>query len=247
MVLDAEDRKLPVFEPFHRLVVEIHVRDPQRRRAIDRFRRSAAAHREAVVLRRDLHRTILHAPHRMIPRAMAVQQLEGGSAEGASDQLVPEADAEYRYTAFGEPADGLQRVTNRLRVTGSIRDEEAIDVLPEDLGRGRRRRQRRDTAAALREQLERVSLHTEVVREHAILRLADGLDLVRLVGRYAARQIETFHAWMRLNALHHLARRLRGMRDCGAHRTRAAQMTCERTRVDTLERSDVRGTQILLH
>ena len=154
MVLDTEHRQLPMLQSLHRPIVQIDMRHAQRRRAVDRIRRTAAPYRKAVILSRNLDRPVAHPSDRVVPCAMAVQQLERRAAECAGDELVPETDAEHGSATAAEGADGVERVAHGLRVTRAVGDEEAIELLLENVvcrgGGG----QDGDGTAALSKELE---------------------------------------------------------------------------------------------
>src|SRR5947207_1295140 len=59
---------------------------------------------------------------------MAEFQLEGGSADGAAEKLVAEADSEDGD--FAEHAlEGLDRIIQRGRIAGAVGDEEAVGAM----------------------------------------------------------------------------------------------------------------------
>src|SRR5687767_13345377 len=104
VILHTENRQFPVFQAFHGLVVQVHMGHPQRSCPID-FVAGTPPNRKAVVLRRDLDRTVLQPPDRVIPRPMPIQELVGAPPEGPTQQLMAEADAEYRDLPLGKGAD----------------------------------------------------------------------------------------------------------------------------------------------
>src|SRR5690554_4401800 len=103
MILHREDRQPRMLEPFDGAVVQIQVRDPKLRRILHTA--LISLHREAVVLSGNLDGSIGETTHRMIPAAVAVQQLVGACPERPRDELMPEADAEYRGVGLGERPD----------------------------------------------------------------------------------------------------------------------------------------------
>src|SRR5690606_18507264 len=84
---------------------------------------------------------------------------------GEPEQLVPEADAELRDADLDELPDRLDRVRARLRVSGAVRQENAVRVELERLLGRRRRGHDRDPAIVVREEPQDIALHAEVVRD----------------------------------------------------------------------------------
>ena len=76
--------------------------------------------RESVVLRRNGDFARFDVLHRLIPAAVPELQLEGGSAEGVSDDLVAEADSEDRKF-LEQSRDRLVNVGQGRRIAGSVR------------------------------------------------------------------------------------------------------------------------------
>src|SRR5437870_3131137 len=66
MVLDREDRQLPVTEPFHGAVVQVEVRDLQAA-----LLQAGGVHRVAVVLAGDVDPARLEVLHRVVAAAVA--------------------------------------------------------------------------------------------------------------------------------------------------------------------------------
>ena len=83
--------------------------------------------REAVVLRGDFDRARFEILHRLIRAAMAELELERLRAAGQAEQLVAQADAEDRLLAQ-QAADRADRVVERLRIAGAVREEHAVRV-----------------------------------------------------------------------------------------------------------------------
>src|SRR4051812_44540025 len=97
MVLDSEDRQIPVAEAFDAPVVEVHVRH---------LELGGICHRplvtldgEAVVLRRNQHSSGLDFLYRVVSTAMTVGHLGRRPAERQAEQLVSQANTESRYAA----------------------------------------------------------------------------------------------------------------------------------------------------
>ena len=73
----------------------------------------------------------------MVRAAVAERQLVGLEPERPADELVAEADAEDRAAAVDQPAHlGGVRV-HRARVAGAVREQDAVGLEREDLGRAR--------------------------------------------------------------------------------------------------------------
>ena len=77
----------------------------------DRRLPHGGVHREAVVVRGDLHAARGHVLHRLVDAAVAVIQLVGAVAEGAAEELVAEADPEVRDSP--RPGPRAARSTSR--------------------------------------------------------------------------------------------------------------------------------------
>src|SRR5688572_13149621 len=98
-----------MFEPFHGLIVEVHMGHPELRCALDLVA-FAPPNREPVVLGCDLDRPVLHPLYGVVPGAMAVKELIRPAPEGTTEQLVSEANPEDRDLALREGPNRLQRM-----------------------------------------------------------------------------------------------------------------------------------------
>src|SRR5687767_3442552 len=96
-----------MFQPFHRLVVQVHMGYPERRRTFHLVPRPAS-NRKTVILCGDFHRTVLHSAYRVIGRPVPVQELVGLRAEGPTEQLVAQTNSENRDTPLSKGPNGLQ-------------------------------------------------------------------------------------------------------------------------------------------
>src|SRR5690606_25098879 len=106
VVLNREDRLRTVLQPLDRAIVEVDVGRPQVGSAADLLLVSLDG--ETVILRGDLHHTVVEAPNRVVPAAVAVEELVRARAERAGDELMPETDAEDRRLPLAERTDGFQ-------------------------------------------------------------------------------------------------------------------------------------------
>ena len=79
MILHGEDRKFFVANTFHGSVVQVDVRDFEIRRPWDGG--SVTLERETVVLRGDKYLASRNIPHRVVPSAVPVGELDRLTAE----------------------------------------------------------------------------------------------------------------------------------------------------------------------
>ena len=86
MVLNGEDRGIPVSDAFHGAVIEVEVRDLQLLGA--RNAAGIALDRKPVVLRRDKYLPRLDIPYRVITAAMSVGHFRGAPSEGEPQKLM---------------------------------------------------------------------------------------------------------------------------------------------------------------
>src|SRR2546422_7484689 len=131
MVLDGKNGVLPVPDAFDGSVVEVKVGDLKRLRAGNAGR--FAANCESMVLRRDKYLSGRKIPHGMVAATMPVGQLHGFPAHRQAKQLVTEADTEDRKCPIRELPDCIDRVTDRRRVAGTVRQENAVRAEAADL------------------------------------------------------------------------------------------------------------------
>src|SRR5688572_23021774 len=137
VILDPEDRQFLVAKPLDGAVVEVDMRDLEIGRAGNPL--LAPLYGEAVVLARDQHITALEILHGMIPAAVSIREFLRATAECDPEELVPEADAEHRHTLLGDRLDRRWGVLDRLGVPWTVREEDAVRLVREDLLRRRRR------------------------------------------------------------------------------------------------------------
>src|SRR5262249_28245559 len=122
MVLDAEHRQPAVAHALQGSIVQIHVR------RLQLGREGLRAYREAMILGRDLHFVRTLVEHRLISAAVAELQLEGLAAQRQAEQLMAQTDSEDRLLA-DQAANGVDGVTERLRIAGAVGQENAVRFL----------------------------------------------------------------------------------------------------------------------
>ncbi|VTR69587.1 putative thioesterase [Desulfosarcina cetonica] len=129
MVLDGKGRQPAVPDAFHGVVVQVDVGHlhgiPPQALHIDG---------KAVILGGDLHPAGIQVLDRLVGPAMAELELVSTPAQGQTENLVAQADAEN-----GQPAEqlpgGLDAVNHRLRVPGTVGEEQPVGSHGHD-GRG---------------------------------------------------------------------------------------------------------------
>src|SRR5207237_5571753 len=119
---------------------------------------------------------------------MTEAQLVGRAAEGAPQELMPEADAERGYAGFGQAFDLCDYFRHRRRIAGAVREKDAVGLEREHVRGGRRGGHDCETTAVRREPAQRVELHAEVVADDVEALRARGRHLVRLFRRGYPRQ-----------------------------------------------------------
>src|SRR5579862_2189964 len=105
--------------------------------------------REAVILAGDEHAPARELLHRVIGTVMAELHFDGTRAAGEAEQLMTQADAEDRYLALEQLAEGLDRVIARLGIAGTVREEHSVGIQREHFLSGERRRYHRHAAALI--------------------------------------------------------------------------------------------------
>src|SRR6266511_3764986 len=99
MVLDRENRVLPVPDPFDGPIVEVKVGDFKRLRTGNATR--IAVHRESMVLRRDKYLSRIEIAHRVVAPAMPIRELHRLATQRQTEELMPETDPEDRQRPVG--------------------------------------------------------------------------------------------------------------------------------------------------
>ena len=109
----------------------------------------------------------------MVCPVVAELHLDGLRAGGESQDLVPEADAEYRNLLLENLPHGLDGIGAWLRIAGAVREEHAVRVHGKDVLCGSGCRNNCETAAVLRENTEDVALDAEIIGYDVELGLLD--------------------------------------------------------------------------
>ena len=141
VVLHAERRHTAHPHALVGLVVEVEVGH------LDLAVEARRVDAEVVVLAGDLDVAGRLVAHRMVAAVVAERQLERVAAERPAEQLMAEADAEDRHLAE-QLGDGVDRVADHRRVARAVRQEHAVGLACQHLGRGRRGRHDLDRAEA---------------------------------------------------------------------------------------------------
>ncbi|MBG9885723.1 hypothetical protein ABE10_03800, partial [Bacillus toyonensis] len=107
VVLHGERRDVEGTQTFDHLVVEPDMADLDPAVALGAVERALdrGLHGEPVVVRGDLHAAGRFVQHRLVDAAVPERQLVRAEAQGASEQLVAEADAEIRQPGIEDLAE----------------------------------------------------------------------------------------------------------------------------------------------
>src|SRR5512140_3817477 len=124
VVLDREDRKLPMHEPLHGSVVQVHMRHPQRRGARDSL--VVPHHSESVILGRDEHPIGIELAYRVISTAVAVRHLRCAGAKSEPKQLVPEAYPQNGHLFVRQSPDDPWRVLHGGGISGPVGQKHSV-------------------------------------------------------------------------------------------------------------------------
>src|SRR4051794_37501669 len=103
----------------------------------------------------------------MVRAAMAELEFECLRAACQPEQLVAQTNPEDRLLAQ-QAANGGNRVLQRLRIAGAVREENSIGLMFEDIFRSRGAGQNRDAATQIEQVPRNVPLHAEVERNHVV-------------------------------------------------------------------------------
>ncbi len=109
-------------QAFERIVIQVDVRQVDFS-LVDRLRIDGVV----VVVGGDFYFAAVRVLHRMVAAMVAKFEFISLAAECEADELMAEANAEYRLTA-GQFADIFLRVGDRLGVARPIREEDAVGV-----------------------------------------------------------------------------------------------------------------------
>ena len=147
VVLHAEERQFFVAHAFVGVVVEIDVSDfhiaGRQRFGIDA---------ESVILRGDFDFLGDQILHGMIGTMMPELQFESLAAQRQPAQLVTEADAKNGHAAH-QLSNIFDRVADGLRITGAIREEDAVRLEGENIFSRRLRGDNPNIAVMIDEQI----------------------------------------------------------------------------------------------
>ncbi|MEY3457592.1 MAG: hypothetical protein RL215_749 [Planctomycetota bacterium] len=155
VVLDTEDWQSFMSDTFNGLVVEVDMSD------FDIVREAGDIHGEAMILRSNFDAAGAFIEHGLICAAVSEAEFVGSAAEGESQQLESEADAEDRFFA-DEVADGIDGVGEWFRIAGSVGEEDAVGVECEDFAGGSGTGNDGDAAAEIAEVACDVPFHAVV-------------------------------------------------------------------------------------
>ena len=153
-------------------------------RLVDRTqvaRQAAFVHSETVVLAGDHHHTAVEILYRVVGTVVAMTHFQGLGAGGQSQQLVAEADAEYRNIGFQNVLDRLDRVVARLGIARTVGEKHAIRIERQHVAGRSLCRHHGQAAATLDQHAQDVQLHAVVVGDHVVRQLA-GRDFRMAVG-----------------------------------------------------------------
>src|SRR5271163_326534 len=111
MILHAEQRQVPVSQPFQSRVIQIDV--SQLNFAL---RQRIRIHREVMVVSRDLNLAGLQLLHRVVPTMMSKLQLESFPAQRDADELMSQANAKDRHSPHESP-NAVHRISTRFGIS----------------------------------------------------------------------------------------------------------------------------------
>src|SRR5712671_2015099 len=137
-VLRAGTRLRMMLDRKHRLADDpqtlIGLVKKRQMRRLDSSRQAFRVDDKAVVLARDLDRAGQHILDRMIGAPVAARHFSRCAAEGQRQQLMTEADAEYRLAGGDQVSQYRHRIdAGRSRVTGPVREKNAIRPMPPNI------------------------------------------------------------------------------------------------------------------
>ncbi len=165
VVLDREDGESRVPHPLDGPIVQVHVRQfhlPTRDRVdVDG---------KAVVLGGDLDLPGVKLLDRMVRPMMAELELVRPTAQGETQNLMPETDPEDRSSS-DEPPRGLNQVRHSLRVAGTVAEKDAVWIIGQDLVSGGEGRDDEDIATSAHQLSKDVVLDPAVDGHHLVARL----------------------------------------------------------------------------
>ena len=127
-------------------------------------------HREAVIVRSDLHFVRDFVQHRMIRAAMSELQLVGFAAQRQAQNLMAQADAEDRHLPISLRTCAAWYV-ERLRIARAVRQKHAVRLQRQHIFGRSSGRHHRHAAAHLHQPPQDVALDSEIVGDHVKARL----------------------------------------------------------------------------
>src|SRR5215211_368340 len=185
-----------------------------------------------MIVCRDLDLASAQIHHRLIDAAMPVAKLVRSETKCPSEEFVAETDAEERNSS---PENLLQQsdlTACRSRITGSVREEDAIRLARLDIVECSGGRQNMDLNTALRHPCWRPRLDAEVDGYDPVAPPTDGGHDVRLRSRHLVGQVGPGHRGYGLNPLEQSLWVLLNAGHPDSHRTALPQVAGQRPSVD---------------
>jgi len=117
----------------------------------------------------------------MIPSAMAVRHLRGGSAKGEAKELMPQADSKNGDSSRTKSANNARRIGDGVRIAGAVREKNAVRLLHQNSVRWSVGRNDGHSAIVLAEKAKNVSLDSVVVSHDVVAcaRISPAIALAR--------------------------------------------------------------------
>ena len=208
---------------------------------VDRPLAGRAEDGEPVVLRGDLDAAGREVLDRVVGAAVPERELEGLEADRPAQELVAEADAERRAPA-DEVAQRGDDVVERRRVAGAVGQEDRVGLAGQQVLGARAARVQLQPHATAQQVAHDRALDAGVDRHdaRAVVAVAEQDGLAR---RDLARQVETGHRRLRVDALARLGLGCGAREDAAAHRAGVADVAHQRARVDTGDARDAAVAQ----
>jgi hypothetical protein len=119
-----------------------------------------------MILAGDDHAAGGQVLYRVVGAVVAEFHLDGPGAARQPEQLVPEADAEYRQVGGQQFRDRPDRVVARLRIARTVRQEHAVRIQRQHVAGGSGRRHHREPASLVGQQPQDVALDAVVIGDH---------------------------------------------------------------------------------
>ncbi|MCY1433135.1 hypothetical protein D9M71_491560 [compost metagenome] len=131
-------------------------------------RQAGLVRAEAVVLAGDHHHAGVEVLYRVVGAVVAVAHLHGPGAGGQGQQLVAEADAEYRNLGLQHVLDSLDGVVARLGIARTVGQEHAVRLQRQHFAGRSLRRHHGHAAAAGHQHAQDVQLDAIVEGNHVV-------------------------------------------------------------------------------